>query len=93
MSGNKLDELSEALLKVQAKSPRKACFDCVSCTFDSEIAEPISDGAFENVAATDSFTSGYIWNGRELEADSEMQHHRARCFDPNSGRLLDQNRR
>ncbi|MBX9680523.1 MAG: hypothetical protein K2X38_17335 [Gemmataceae bacterium] len=90
MSGNKSDELSERLRCVRPQSPPTGRFDCVRCVFDSEITEPISDGAFDDVAATDSFTSGYVWNDREQEADGEMLYHRARCFDPNPGSWLDQ---
>lgn len=85
MSGNKFGECRDG---VERQSPLKVRFGSVHCVLDPDIAELINDSAFENVAATDSFTSGYVWNGREQEADIEMQYNRARCVDPNPGRFL-----
>jgi hypothetical protein len=84
MSGSIFDESFELIRSADTLASSMVHFGSVHWSFN----EATGDGSFRFLVTNGLEAGRDLWNGRERDADSEMQYNRARCFDSTPGRWL-----
>ncbi|MFO0906712.1 MAG: hypothetical protein U0939_27150 [Pirellulales bacterium] len=71
-----------------AASTSSSGFDVVAYDADGSVRS-VADNGVADSFVSDELHPRYHWSGRDHDVDPDLQHNRARCFDPQPGRWIE----